>query len=217
MAVSASEVKELRDETGAGILDCKQALKENDGDMDDAAEQLRREGLEEARSKSGQTSEGTIGSYVHFNDNIGVVVEVNSETDFVAKNEEFIEFADEMAMQIAAQGPSYVSREDVPEERLESEKEIIADQMSEELEGKPDHVKDEILEGKLEKEFFKEEVLLDQQYIDDTDVTVEELLDETIAEFDENIEIRRFSRFEVGEGIETEEEDFAQEVAEEIE
>lgn len=216
MSVSASEVKELRDETGAGILDCKEALKENDGDLEAATEYLRKKGLEEAQSKSGQAAEGTIGSYVHFNGNIGVLVEVNCETDFVAKNDEFKEFAREVAMQVAAQNPTYVSREEVPEDKIKSEQEIITEQMSEELENKPEHVQEQILEGKLEKQLFQKQVLLEQDYIDDPEKTISELLDETIAEFDENIEIRRFSRFEVGEGIEVEEENFAEEVAEEI-
>ncbi len=216
MSISATEVKELRDQTGAGIMDCKQALKDTDGDIDEAMDLLRKRGLEEAQAKGGLTAEGTIGSYVHFNGNIGVIVEVNSETDFVAKNDNFQEFATELAMQIAAQGPTYVAREDVPEEKLEAEKDIIAEQMSDELEGKPEHVQEQIMEGKLEKQFFQQQVLLDQPYIDDADKTISDLLDETIAEFDENIEIRRFERYEVGEGIEVEEEDFAEEVADEI-
>lgn len=216
MSISATEVKELRDQTGAGIMDCKQALKDTDGDIEEAMDLLRKRGLEEAQAKGRVAAEGTIGSYVHFNNNIGVIVEVNSETDFVAKNEAFQDFATEVAMQIAAQAPSYVSREEVPEEKLAAEKEIIAEQMSGELEGKPEHVQEQIMEGKLEKQFFQKQVLLDQPYIDDADKTIADLLDETIAEFDENIEIRRFERYEVGEGIDVEKEDFAAEVVEEI-
>ncbi len=216
MSISAQEVKELRDKTGAGIMDCKEALREEAGDLEAAIDYLRKKGLEEAQAKSGKAAEGIIGSYVHFNGNIGVIVEVNCETDFVAKNDAFQEFAREVAMQIAAQNPTYVSRDEVPEDKIKSEQEIIREQMGEELEDKPEHVQEQILEGKLEKQLFQKKVLLDQEYIDDSDKTIAELLDETIAEFDENIEIRRFTRYEVGEGIEVEEENFAEEVAEEI-
>lgn len=212
--VEASDVKELRDQTGAGILDCKEALNETDGDFDDAVEYLREQGLKEAGEKSGVTAEGRIGSYVHTNGNIGVIVEVNCETDFVADTDEFKEFVDELAMQIAAQGPSYVSREDVPQEVLEGEKTMIRNQFEDE--DKPEDVLDDIVEGKLEKEFYQEQVLLEQEYIRDSDKTVEELQKEVIASVDENVEIRRFERFEVGEGIDTEDENFAEEVADEI-
>lgn len=212
--VEASDVKELRDQTGAGILDCKEALNETDGDFDDAVEYLREQGLKEAGEKSGVAAEGRIGSYVHTNGNIGVIVEVNCETDFVADTDEFKEFVDELAMQIAAQGPSYVSREDVPQEVLEGEKTMIRNQFEDE--DKPEDVLDDIVEGKLEKEFYQEQVLLEQEYIRDSDKTVEELQKEVIASVDENVEIRRFERFEVGEGIDTEDENFAEEVADEI-
>ncbi len=213
-AVEASDVKQLRDKTGAGILDCKEALNETDGDFDDAKEYLREQGLKEAGQKSGVAAEGKIGTYLHTNGSIGVVVEVNCETDFVADTDEFTEFVEEVAMQIAAQNPCYVSREDVPEEAIESEKEIIKSEFEEE--DKPEDVLEDIVEGKLEKEFFQSEVLLDQPYIRDSDKTVQELLKEVIASVDENVEIRRFERLEVGEGKETGDQNFAEEVAEEI-
>lgn len=210
----ASQVKELRERTGAGILDCKEALDETDGDLEEASEYLREQGLKEAGQKSGVAAEGQIGSYVHTNGNIGVVVEVNCETDFVADTDEFQDFVEEVAMQIAAQGPSYVSREDVPPDVIESEKDVIRNQFEDE--DKPEDVLEDIIEGKLETEFFEEEILLEQEYIRDSDKTIQELLKEVIASVDENVEIRRFERFEVGEGKETDDENFAEEVAEEI-
>ncbi len=216
MGVAAEDVKKLRDQTGAGIMDCKAALQETDGDFEKARDHLRRQGIEEAQRKTGQTAEGTIGSYLHFNGKIGVIVELNSQTDFVAKNEKFSELANELAMQIAAQSPDYVNRQEVPEEELQKEKEIIAEQMADELNGKPDHVKEQILEGKISKQYFQKKVLVDQPYIGDSELTVGELLEKHIADFDENIVIRRFTRYEVGEGIEVEKENFAEEVAREI-
>ncbi len=214
MSISAQDVKKLREQTGAGILDCKEALSETEGDMDEAEEYLREMGIESAEQKAGQTAEGVVGSYIHGNGRIGVLVEVNCETDFVANTDNFRQFVDEVSMQIAAQNPRYVSREDVPGEVLEREKEIIEKQFEDE--DKPEHVLEDIIEGKLESGFFEREVLLDQPYIRDDDMTVEELLNETVADLDENINIRRFERYEVGEGIDVEEEDFAREVAEEI-
>jgi elongation factor Ts len=216
MSVTAEEVKTLRERTGAGIMDCKQALKETDGDIDEAAEHLRKEGLESAQSKSAVTAEGKIGSYIHSGGRIGVIVEVNCETDFVANTDDFEQFVEEVSMQIAAQNPSFINREQVPPDVIDSEKEIIKEQLSEEELDKPDDILDEILDGKLEKQFYSEEVLLEQDYIRDPDKTVQELLEELIAEIDENVNIRRFERFEVGEGIDVEDEDFAEEVAEEI-
>lgn len=214
-AVQANEVKELRNRTGAGILDCKEALNETDGDLEAAQEYLREQGLKEAGNKSGEAAEGKIGTYLHTNGKIGVVVEVNCETDFVADTDEFEEFVEELAMQIAAQNPTYVSREDVPEDVVESEEEFIRSEF--EGEDKPEDVIDDIIEGKLEKEFFQSEVLLEQEYIRDGDRTIQELLKEVIASVDENVEVRRFERLEVGEGKETEDENFVEEVADEIE
>ncbi|MGM0381452.1 MAG: translation elongation factor Ts [bacterium] len=216
MSVSAKDVKELRQETGAGIMDCKEALKEKDGDPEAAAQYLREKGIEAAKQKSGKAAEGLVGTYLHMGGNIGVLVEINCETDFVANTDQFEQLVEEVSMQIAAQNPSYVSKEDVPSDVLESEKNIIKEQMSGELEDKPEHVQEQIMEGKLDKQFYQQEVLLEQPYIRESDQTVGELVEETIAEVDENVRIRRFVRYEVGEGIETEEEDFAREVAEEI-
>ncbi len=213
-AVEASDVKELRDKTGAGILDCKEALSETNGDLEEASEYLRKQGLKEAGRKSGVATEGKVGTYVHTNGKIGVVVEINCETDFVADTDAFGEFVDEVAMQIAAQDPSYVSCDDVPEDRIESEKDVFRRQFEDQ--DKPDHVIDDIVEGKLESEFYQKEVLLEQDYIRDSDRTIQELLKELIATVDENVEIRRFERLEVGEGKETGDETFAEEVAEEI-
>jgi elongation factor Ts len=170
--------------------------------------------LKEAGQKSGTAAEGKVGTYLHTNGSIGVVVEVNCETDFVADTDEFTEFVEEVAMQIAAQNPSYISREDVPEDVVDSEKEFIKSEFEDE--DKPEDVLEDIVEGKLEKEFFQSEVLLDQPYIRDGDKTIQELLKEVIASVDENVEIRRFERLEVGEGKDTEDENFAEEVAEEI-
>ncbi len=216
MAISASEVKSLRDKTGAGIMDCKEALKECDGDTEAAARYLREKGLEEAREKTGQAAEGLIGTYLHMGGSIGVMVEVNCQTDFVAKTDSFKKLVDELCLQIAAQSPSYVSQADVPEEVMQEEKEIIATQMADELEGKPDSIKEQILSGKLSKQFLAREVLLEQPYIREPEKTIQELVEEVIADVDENVRVRRFDRFEVGEGIEVEEENFAEEVAKEI-
>lgn len=216
MAITAQEVKALRDRTGAGIMDCKEALKETDGDLDEAADYLRKEGLESAQEKSSVTAEGKVGTYLHMGGRIGVVTEVNCETDFVANTDDFEQFVEEISMQIAAQNPSFVNREQVPPDVIDSEKEIIKEQLSEEEKDKPQEILDQILDGKLDKQFYQQEVLLEQDYIRDSDKTVQELLDELIAEVDENVNIRRFERFEVGEGIEVEEENFAEEVAEEV-
>lgn len=213
-AVEASDVKKLRDKTGAGILDCKEALNETEGNLEEATEYLREQGLKEAGQKSGLAAEGKIGTYIHTNGDIGALVEVNCETDFVADTDEFEEFVEEIAMQIAAQNPSFVSRDEVPDDVIESEKEVIRNQFEDE--DKPDHVIEDIIEGKLESEFFESEVLMEQDYIRDTDKTIQELVKEVIASVDENIEVRRFKRFEVGEGKETEDENFAEEVADEI-
>jgi len=216
MSVSAQEVKALREETGAGIMDCKEALREKDGDKQEAAQYLREKGIEAARQKSGQAAEGLVGSYLHMGGNIGVLVEVNCETDFVAGTDQFEQLVDEICMQIAAQNPGYVNKADVPPDVLDSEKNIIREQMAVELEDKPEHVRQQIMEGKLDKQFYQQEVLLQQPYIRDPDKTIGDLVEETIAEVDENVRVRRFDRYEVGEGIEVEKENFAREVAEEI-
>lgn len=213
MAVTASMVKELRERTGAGMLDCKKALVEANGDLEKAVEILRKKGLSKAAKKAGRVAaEGIVDSYIH-GGRIGVLVEVNSETDFVAKNEEFRQFVRDIAMQIAAQNPKYVSREDVPAEVIEKEKEILRQQALNE--GKPEHIVEKMVEGRLEK-FYKEVCLLEQPFIKDPDVTIKDILTQKIAKIGENIKIRRFVRYEVGEGIEKKQENFAEEVAKQM-
>lgn len=213
MKISASLVKELREKTGAGMLDCRNALVETEGDIEKAVDLLREKGLASASKKAGRiASEGLVDSYIH-GGRIGVLVEVNSETDFVAKTDEFKEFVKDIAMQVAAANPKYVSREDVPEEEVEREKSILVQQAINE--GKPEHIVEKIVEGRMEK-YFEEICLLDQAFIKDPDVKINDLLKEKIAKIGENIIIRRFSRFEVGEGLEKREEDFAEEVAKQM-
>lgn len=208
--VTAAMVKELRDRTGAGMMDCKKALVETDGDLEKAIDELRTKGLAKAAKKAGRVaSEGTTASYLHGGGRIGVLVEVNCETDFVAKTEEFKQLAYDIAMQIAASNPAFVRREDVAESIIEREKQVLRSQALEE--GKPEKVVDKMVEGRIEK-YFKESCLLEQPYIKDPDKSVQELIHEFIARIGENISVRRFARFEVGEGIEKEEADFAAEV-----
>ena len=196
-AISAAMVKELRDKTGAGIMDCKAALAESDGDVEAAIDFLRKKGIATAKKRAGRTaSEGTIQSYIHMGGKIGVMVEVNCETDFVAKNDDFREFAKNIAMHIAATNPVGITPEDVPEQIIEKEKEIYRAQALET--GKPENILDKIAEGKLQK-FFKENCLLQQPYVRNLEMTVEDLLNEMIAKIGESISIRRFSRFQIGE------------------
>lgn len=200
MAVTAEMVKNLRERTGAGMMDCKKALAETDGDMDKAIAYLREKGLASAAKKAGRVAaEGLVDSYIHLNGRIGVLVEVNCETDFVAATDDFKQFVKDIAMQIAASKPEYVSREDVPAQVVEHEKEIYRAQVANE--GKPPQVVEKIVEGRLEK-FYKEICLLDQPFIKDSDHTIRELLTEKISKIGENIVIRRFARFERGEGVE---------------
>ncbi|MCT4564090.1 MAG: translation elongation factor Ts [Maledivibacter sp.] len=213
MAVTASMVKELREKTSAGMLDCKKALVEADGDMEKAVELLREKGLAKVAKKAGRiAAEGIVSSYIH-GGRIGVIVEVNSETDFVAKNEEFQTFGKDVAMQVAASNPLYVSREEVPAEVIEKEKEILRHQALNE--GKPEKIVDKMVVGRIEK-YYKEVCLLEQPFIKNPDITIQELLNEKIAKIGENLNIRRFARFEVGEGIEKKEENFAEEVAKQM-
>lgn len=194
--ITAEMVKELREKTGAGMMDCKKALAESGGDMEKALDFLRQKGLATALKKAGrQTSEGIIGSYVHM-DKIGVMVEVNCETDFVARTDDFRSFVKDIAMHIAAASPQYVSREDIPSEVIEREKEIYRGQVA----GKPANVVEKIIEGKLEK-FYSDVCLLDQVFVKDPEgkQKIKDLLTEKIAKLGENIIIRRFARFQVGE------------------
>ena len=209
--VTTEMIKELRTLTGAGILDCRNALRECEGDIEEAVDFLRTKGLASAAKKSGRiASEGIVTSYIHGNGKIGVLVEVNCETDFVAKNEDFQALGRDIAMQIAASKPEYVKREDVPSEVVEKERAVMREMTLNE--GKPEHIVDKIVDGRMNK-FFNEICLLEQPFIKDTDKSVEELIKEKIATIGENIQVRRFTRYEMGEGIEKKTEDFADEVA----
>ncbi|MGP1382072.1 MAG: translation elongation factor Ts [Thainema sp.] len=210
--ISAKLVKELREKTGAGMMDCKKALKESDGDMEKAAEWLRKKGMASADKKAGRVAaEGLVGQYIHTGGRVGVLVEVNCETDFVARREEFQELVRNIAMQIAAcPNVEYVSTDDVPSDMIEKEREI--EMGREDLASKPENIRAKIVDGRIEKR-RKELSLLDQAYIRDTNITVDELVKQSIAQLGENIQIRRFVRFVLGEGIEKEESNFADEVA----
>ncbi|WP_054949878.1 translation elongation factor Ts [Numidum massiliense] len=210
MAISAAQVKELREKTGAGMMDCKRALQEADGNMDKASEILRKKGLAAADKKAGRVAaEGLVESYIHAGGKIGVLLEVNCETDFVAKTDDFKAFVRDVAMHIAATNPSYVRREEVPADVVDKERAFLREQALEE--GKPAHIVDKMIEGRLDK-YFKDICLLEQPFVKDSDKTVEQLVKEKIAKIGENISIRRFVRFELGEGIEKKEESFADEV-----
>lgn len=214
MKISASMVKDLRDRTGAGMMDCKKALQETNGDIEKAIEYLREKGIAKAAHKSGRiASEGIVESYIHGGGRIGVLVEVNIETDFAAKNEDFRAFVRDVAMQIAAMNPQYVGRDEVPADHIEKEKEILKVQAINE--GKPDHIAEKMVIGRIEK-YYNEICLLEQPFIKENDKTVEDVLKEKISTIGENIKIRRFTRFEMGEGLEKKEENFADEVAQQI-
>ncbi len=210
MGISAKDVKALREKTGAGFMDCKKALSETDGDMDKAVTYLREKGLSAAQKKAGRiTSEGVVYSYIHPGGKLGVLLEVNCETDFVARNDDFLALVKDIAMHIAAMGPQYIRRSEVPSDVIEAEKAIYVNQAKET--GKPDHVVEKIVEGKLDK-FLKGICLLDQPFVKDPDKTIEKLVVENIAKIGENISVRRFVRFKVGEGLEKKEEDLLKEV-----
>ncbi|NLC69704.1 MAG: translation elongation factor Ts [Clostridiaceae bacterium] len=212
--ITTEMIKQLRERTGAGMMDCKKALTEANGDMEKAIQYLREKGLAAAAKKSGRiATEGVVDAYIHGDGRIGVLVEVNTETDFAARNTEFRQFVKEIAMQIAAAKPEYVRREDIPREIIEREKEILKVQALNE--GKPEKIVERIVEGRLEK-FYKDVCLLEQPWIRDPDKTINDLLVEKIALIGENITIRRFARFERGEGIEKKKEDFAEEVMKQI-
>jgi elongation factor Ts len=195
--ISAKLVMQLREKTGAGIMDCKEALTECNGDMDSAVDFLRKKGLATAAKRSGRAmTEGVIQSYIHMDGKLGVLVEVNCETDFVAKNEDFNVFAKNLAMHIAATNPVAIRPEDVPEETIKKEKEIYRAQVLEM--GKPEKIADKIVDGKLQK-YFKENCLVNQAYVRDPDITIEDLLNDMISKIGENISIKRFARFRIGE------------------
>lgn len=210
--ISAQTVKELRDKTGAGMMDCKKALKETSGDITKAMEWLRQKGLAKAGNKEGNvTAEGLVGSYIHTGGRVGVLVEVNCQTDFVARNEAFIGLVRNIAMQIAAcPNVEYVKVDDIPADIVAKEKEI--EMGKDDLANKPDNIKEKIVQGRIEKR-LKEMTLLDQPYIKDQSINVEELVKQNVATLGENIQVRRFVRFVLGEGIEKKESNFAEEVA----
>ncbi len=210
MQITAQMVKELRERTGAGMMDCKWALGEAQGDVEKAIDLLRKKGLASAAKKAGRvTAEGAVGSYIHGGGKIGVLVEVNCETDFVARTDDFQELVKDLAMHIAAAEPRFVGREEVTPEVLEREREIFREQAA--ASGKPSQVVERIVLGKLEK-YYSEFVLLEQPFVKNPEVTVGQLINEKIAKIGENIRVRRFSRFRLGEGLEKRKDDFAQEV-----
>ncbi len=194
--IPAALVKELREKTGAGMMDCKKALEETGGDMDKAVDYLRKKGIAKAEKKAArEVKDGLVEAYIHAGGKLGVLVEINCETDFVAKTKEFREFARNVAMQVAASNPLSVKREGVPQEVLRHEMEIYIAQAKES--GKPDHIAEKIAQGKMDK-FFAEKVLLEQAYIRNPEITVKDYLTEMISKLGENITIRQFSRFRIG-------------------
>ncbi len=211
-SVSAQDVKALREKTGAGMMDCKKALTENNGDMEKAVEWLRQKGIASAEKKAGRVAaEGLVDSYIHTGGRVGVLVEVNCETDFVARRDEFKSLVRDIAMQIAAcPNVEYVTTDDVPKSFVEKEKGI--EMGREDLGNKPDNIKEKIIQGRIDKR-LKEISLMDQPYIKDQSIDVNELIKNAVAQLGENIKVRRFSRFTLGEGIEKEESNFADEVA----
>ena len=208
--ITAALVKELRERTGAGMMDCKKALSATDGDLEKAIDFLREKGLAAAAKKAGRVAaEGLVEAYIHGGGRIGVLVEVNCETDFVAKTDAFKEFVKDIAMHIAATNPSYLNREEVPTAELEHEQAALAEQARNE--GKPEKIIEKMVAGRIEK-YYKEVCLMEQPFVKDPDKTISDLITESIAKIGENISIRRFTRYQLGEGIEKKEENFAEEV-----
>jgi elongation factor Ts len=211
MEVTAQMVKQLRERTGAPMMDCKAVLGEAKGDMEAAVDLLRKKGLAAAAKKAGRiTAEGAVGSYIHAGGKIGVLVEVNCETDFVARTEAFQELVKDIAMHVAAADPRFVTRDEVTPEVLERERAILREQAL--ASGKPAAIVEKMVEGRLEK-FYGESVLLDQPFVKDPDKTVGQLIAERVGKIGENIKVRRFARYKLGEGIEKRSDDFAAEVA----
>jgi len=211
MEIKANTVKELREKTGAGMMDCKNALVEAKGDMEQAIVNLRKKGLASAQKKATRiAAEGMVGHYIHPGAKIGVLVEVNSETDFAAHSEDFQTLVKDIAMHIAAANPLYVRREDVPAEVLEKEKEIYKDQARNS--GKPEKIIDKIAEGKLES-YYEMACLYDQKFVKDDKITVKDLINSVVGKIGENIQVRRFARFKTGEGLEKRSTDFGGDVA----
>ena len=212
MEITAAMVKELRERTQAGMMDCKNALVANNGDMDKAIEYLREKGLAASNKKAGRiAAEGMVDSYIHMGGKIGVLVEVNCETDFVAKTDTFKELVHDIALQIAASNPLFVAREDVPQANLDKEREILRAQALNE--GKPEKIVDRMVEGRIEK-YYKDVCLLEQPFVKNPDITVQDLINEAVLSSGEKISVRRFTRYERGEGIERKASDLAAEIDE---
>jgi len=208
--IQACDVKTLREKTGAGMMDCKKALVETNGDMEQATKVLREKGLASAAKKASRVAaEGVVDSYIHMGGKIGVLVEVNCETDFVAKTPVFKAFVKDVAMQIAASNPLYLDSSEVPQDEIEKEKEILRAQALNE--GKPEKIVDKMVEGRIQK-YYKEVCLLEQPFVKDPDKAVKDLVTEKIAEIGEKISIRRFVRYEMGEGLQKREDNFVDEV-----
>ena len=215
MEIQATDVKLLREKTGAGMMDCKRALTETEGDLEKAIEALRKKGLASVAKRAGRiTSEGAVASYIHAGGKIGVLVEVNCETDFVARTPQFQQLVKDLSMHIAASNPLYLKREDVPEDLLNKEREIYQAQVADS--GKPEKVIGKIVEGKVEK-YFSDVCLYEQPFVKEPEKTVQTLMNDAITQLGENLNIRRFARFVLGEGIEKKEKDLAKEVAAQIE
>lgn len=209
--MGAAEIKELRERTGAGMLDCKKALDESDGDIEKAVDWLRSKGIAKAAKKAGRAAtEGLVISYIHAGGKIGVLLEVNCETDFVAMTDQFQELCRDIAMHIAAAAPEFTTREQVPPDAIEREREIQKQRVLEE--GKPEKVADKIVEGRMGK-FYEENVLLEQKFVKDDSKTIQDVVTEAVATIGENIQVRRFARYVLGEGLEKKETDLAAEVA----
>ena len=211
MAITAAQVKELREATGVGMMECKKALTETNGDMEKAMEWLRKKGIASAEKKSGRVAaEGVVEAYIDMGGRIGVMVEVNCETDFVAKTPEFKAFVRDIAMHIAAANPSYLNRDEVPAEILDKEREILRAQALNE--GKPEKIVDRMVEGRVEK-YYKDNCLVDQPFVKDPNMTIAQYVTQRVQMTGENIKIRRFVRYEMGEGLEKRHDNFAEEVA----
>ena len=215
MSFTAKDVMELRQRTGAGMMDCKNALNETNGDMEKAIDYLREKGIAKAAKKAGRiAAEGIVDSYIHMNGTIGVLVEVNCETDFVARGDQFKALVHDIAMHIAAANPSYLATEDVPADVIEHEKAILRAQALEE--GKPAHIVDRMVEGRI-KSFYEDNCLLNQKFVKDPDKTINQLVTEATATIGEKISVRRFVRFQMGEGLTKKSENLADEVAAQVE
>lgn len=213
MSISATQVKELRDKTGAGFLDAKKALEETNGDTEKAMELLRQKGMASAEKKMSRiASEGLIGSYIH-NGKIGVLLEVNCETDFVARNEEFQQLIKDICLQIASSAPEFVSRDEIPQSVIEEEKRIEAGK--EDLKNKPENIREKIVQGRVDK-LLGEKILLEQNFVKDPSITIEDLIKQKIATIGEKITVRRFTRYVLGEGLEKRQENFAEEVSKQM-